>query len=284
MDVESFPDPVHSTGGLSLVSSRVNVIIFSLDRRVFSTVSVLAYSISLIRLLSVFPLRSNSVSSESSVMPCDASLSNVCERRKPSYLPRPVTSLTAAVDDTCVMCKSGKHPFYSCYKFKTLPPDRMISTLKSNLNCLRPSHFVKECTSMNRRHKYQQPHHTLLHWESRPEHCESTGTSKQTEPSSATADSVFSHVAQAGPKSREPLLLTCHVLILSVPLPRQEISWIPHPLPPLSLSVWPNICICLVSVDKLSSPALVALHTNLLVRQLYVSVSLPCHLQARVFH
>ena len=194
---------------------------------------------------------------------------------KRSVPPRPVTSLTAAVDDTCIMCKSGKHPLYSCYKFKTLPPDRMILTLKSNglcLNCLRPGHFVKECTSMNRCRKCQKPHHTLLHRESRPEHCESTGTSKQTEPPSVTADSVFSHVAQAGPKSRQPLLLTCRVCRSVAPM-----------LPPLSLSVWPNICICLVSVDKLSSPALVALHTNLLVRQLYVSLSLPCHLHGRVF-
>jgi len=70
---------------------------------------------------------------------------------KRSFLPHPITSLAATIDNTCIVCKAGKHPLYSCSKFKSLPPDRMLSTLKSNglcLNC-KPGHFVKECTSLN---------------------------------------------------------------------------------------------------------------------------------------
>jgi len=107
---------------------------------------------------------------------------------------------------------------YSCSKFKSLPPDRMMSTLKSNglcLNCLKPGHFVKECTSLNRCRKCQKPHHTLLHLEVRPERSEPTATVKQTVPPSAVADPVLSHIAQTGSRSRQPLLMTCRVLIMS---------------------------------------------------------------------
>ena len=82
---------------------------------------------------------------------------------------RHITSFAAnATDqpDACVLCKTDRHPLYLCQQFKTLPHDKMISTLKSNnicLNCLRPGHFLKQCKSLNRCRKCQKPHHTLLH-------------------------------------------------------------------------------------------------------------------------
>ena len=134
------------------------------------------------------------------------------------FTPRPVTKLMAAVDETCMVCKSGKHPLYGCHKFKSLPHHRMVSTLKSNglcLNCLKPGHFVRECTSTNRCRKCQRPHHTLLHLEVQPEHHESTEAAPvPTKPSSVT-NSVLSPVAQTGPKFHHPLLMTCRVFILS---------------------------------------------------------------------
>ncbi len=94
----------------------------------------------------------------------------------------------------------------------------MMSTLKSYglcLNCLKPGHFVKECTSTHRCRKCQKPHHTLLHLEVQPERRESTDTSPVAVPSSNDTDPVLSHVAQAGSKSRQLLLMTCRVLIMS---------------------------------------------------------------------
>jgi len=32
---------------------------------------------------------------------------------KHSFLPHPITSLAATVDDTYIVCKAGKHPLYS---------------------------------------------------------------------------------------------------------------------------------------------------------------------------
>ncbi len=59
-----------------------------------------------------------------------------CVPSRKGYLPRSVTSLTTTVDDQCIVCKAGKHPLYSCQKFKSLPHDQMISTLKSNYLCI----------------------------------------------------------------------------------------------------------------------------------------------------
>ena len=88
---------------------------------------------------------------------------------------QPVASHAASADSSsgiCILCKSDKHPLYTCTKFKALPHDKMVSTLKSNglcLNCLRSGHFVRDCTSVHRCKKCQKPHHTLLHIEAKEE-------------------------------------------------------------------------------------------------------------------
>ena len=137
---------------------------------------------------------------------------------KRSFVPRPVTSLTAAIDDSCIVCKAGKHPLYSCHKFKSLPHDRMMLILKSNglcLNCLKPGHFVKECTSTHRCRRCQKLHHTLLHVEAQPERRESADTPPVAPLPVSSANHAYSHVAHAGSKSRQFLLMTCRVLIMS---------------------------------------------------------------------
>ena len=70
--------------------------------------------------------------------------------------------------DMCVLCKSDKHPLFVCPKFKSLPHEQMLSTIKEHslcMNCLRPGHFVKHCKSLHHCRKCQKPHHTLLHVE-----------------------------------------------------------------------------------------------------------------------
>ena len=68
--------------------------------------------------------------------------------------------------DSCVLCKTDVHPLFACSKFKSLPRDRMVATVKANnlcLNCLRPGHHLKHCKSLHKCRECQRPHHTLLH-------------------------------------------------------------------------------------------------------------------------
>ena len=68
----------------------------------------------------------------------------------------------------CVVCKTEKHPLYSCTKFKSVPHNDKISILKANnlcVNCLSDSHFKKHCKSIHKCKVCQKPHHTLLHLE-----------------------------------------------------------------------------------------------------------------------
>ena len=86
-----------------------------------------------------------------------------------NYHTKPIASFTAnALDPSpnCLLCKTDKHPLYACVKFKSLPHEKRLSTLKDNhlcMNCLKPGHFVHECKSLHRCRKCQRPHHTLLH-------------------------------------------------------------------------------------------------------------------------
>ena len=94
----------------------------------------------------------------------------------------------------------------------------MILLLKSNglcLNCLKPGHYTKECTSAHRCRKFQKPHHTLLHVEARPEDHERPDTASMHSPRSDAVSSVHSHVAQTQAKPSQFLLMTCRVLVMS---------------------------------------------------------------------
>ena len=68
--------------------------------------------------------------------------------------------------DVCPVCKNPKHPLYTCAQFKALTHDQKMAVLKSHdfcINCLRPGHFVKQCSSTSRCRTCQKPHHTLMH-------------------------------------------------------------------------------------------------------------------------
>ena len=80
-----------------------------------------------------------------------------------------VVSYAASTESTpnkCVVCKSEKHPLYACSKFRDMPHDEKVSTLRANglcMNCLGPNHFVRQCKSVHKCKLCQRPHHTLLH-------------------------------------------------------------------------------------------------------------------------
>ena len=144
--------------------------------------------------------------SESSVLESTKKHRAEVQQHKHSFSSRPITSLTAVVDEYCVACKTSKHPLYGCPKFKALPHDRMMVPLKSNrvcLYCLKPGHFIKECTSTHRCRKCRRPHHTLLHVEVQSEQRATTDTAPVASLASSVVDPVQSHVAQISSKSRQ---------------------------------------------------------------------------------
>ena len=70
--------------------------------------------------------------------------------KKQHFSSKPIASFAAdasASSPNCVVCKTEKHPLYACPRFKSLPHDQKIVTLKSNgvcMNCLRSGHFVRQ--------------------------------------------------------------------------------------------------------------------------------------------
>ena len=152
-----------------------------------------------------------------------AQASETClpEKRHPKYKSlagnKPITSFTANVSDTttsCVVCKSEKHPLYVCTRFKGLTHDKMLSTVRSNnlcLNCLRPGHMSKNCTSIHRCRKCQKPHHTLLHNEAPQSNNVAHGQLGEQSHASVVAPVSSSNI-QAG-SSQKTLLMTCQLLV-----------------------------------------------------------------------
>ena len=131
--------------------------------------------------------------------------------------PRSAHSFAANAQEAtpdCFLCKTLKHPFYTCPQFKSLPHDKMLSTVRSSnvcLNCLKPGHFSKNCGSNNRCRECQKPHHTLLHIESKLATDNKDETPARVEPSSlAVAPMVSSH---AQPGTGSTLLMTCQLLV-----------------------------------------------------------------------
>ena len=69
-------------------------------------------------------------------------------------------SNAASVEDNCVACKTAKHPFYRCKVFYEFPQARKMTIVRDNglcLNCLRPGHFAKQCSSVQKCKKFQKP-------------------------------------------------------------------------------------------------------------------------------
>ena len=137
--------------------------------------------------------------------------------RKPLTHPKAVSSFVANCDPShtqCTLCKTEKHPLYSCPKFRSLSYERKMVTVKVNnicMNCLNKGHFVAECKSLHRCRKCQNPHHTLLHTDHREQrkdrpHQSITPTLNELEVSANTAATKLKPCS---------LLMTCQVLIMA---------------------------------------------------------------------
>ena len=118
--------------------------------------------------------------------------------RKPLTHPKPVSSFVANCDPShtqCPLCKTEKHPLYSCPKFRLLSHERKMVTVKVNniwMNCPNKVHFVAKCKCHHRSRKCQNPHHTLLHIDHREQrkdrpHQSVTSTLNELEVSANTA-------------------------------------------------------------------------------------------------
>ena len=141
-------------------------------------------------------------------------------RKPPRLIPSHIGHVSEVNATVCVVCKTEKHPLYTCPKFKNLPHDKMLLTIRSNnlcLNCFRTGHMARNCTSIHRCKRCQKTHHTLLHTDAKPPDAkppDSQLTTKDppTIEQSLTASVVSTNVGQVGSGSHT-LLMTCQVLI-----------------------------------------------------------------------
>ena len=163
--------------------------------------------------------------------------------------PHSAASFTANVDDSCAVCKSGKHPLYACQKFKALPHEQIMSIQKDDglcMNCFKAGHFVRRCTSTQRCRRCQKPHHTLLHLEVKPEHREQGAAfplPTSTQNPNDHPITVLSHVAPIHSPSCQVLLMTCCVLVTTpmATLHKRELYLTLLPRPHLYRSAWQHL-------------------------------------------
>ena len=100
-----------------------------------------------LKLLEFITLRAQA--SEASISEHKRAPHNEDHSKKVTVNGKPIAAFTASAENSaanlCVMCKTEKHPLYVCGKFKALPHEKMVSTLKAHnlcLNCLKLGYFV----------------------------------------------------------------------------------------------------------------------------------------------
>ena len=111
------------------------------------------------------------------------------------------------VDNSCVVCKTEKHPLYISTKFKAVSPEDKMRVVKVNhlcTNCLSSRHF---CKCVHNCKVCQKSHHTLLHSE-----VQNKASPRSQDRATAQADTPVGSHAATRLKS-DVLLMTCHVLI-----------------------------------------------------------------------
>lgn len=146
-----------------------------------------------------------------------ASENSIPEKKTSSHEMRknfkPVTAFpvnaTPTTAESCVLCKTSSHPLFSCGKFKSLPHDKKIATVKANnlcINCLRSGHFLRQCKSLHRCRECQKPHHSLLHVDMKND-------VTTVVPPQSSSTPVQSHTATGLKPSS--LLMTCQILVTS---------------------------------------------------------------------
>ena len=127
---------------------------------------------------------------------------------------KPLTSFMANASDSsacCPLCKTEKRCLSFCPKFRSLPHDQKMSTVKSNnicMNCLRRGHFSNNCRSSYRCRKCQRSHHTLLHID------QVAGTPASAAPATPSPRSTpgMNHSTNTSHAASGSLLMTCRVL------------------------------------------------------------------------
>ena len=123
-----------------------------------------------------------------------------------------VTSFAANSDSAnsnCVVCKTEKHPLYTCTRFKSLPHVDKMSVLNDHrlcVNCLASGHFKRQCKSMHKCKVCQKLHHTLLHIDA-----QGGSVPKPSDQRESQDDTVVSSCTALKLKSNA-LLMTCRVL------------------------------------------------------------------------
>ena len=91
-------------------------------------------------------------------------------------------SYTASVKEYCLACKKARHPLYGCKVFYDLPHAQKMNIVRNNglcLNCLRPGHFINQCSSTQKCKRCQKPHHSLLHIDTRDKEAKVSVTESQ---------------------------------------------------------------------------------------------------------
>ena len=99
---------------------------------------------------------------ENTIHECEqrCSTTNPAER----IFPKPL--YTISVDETCIACKSAKHPLYRCRMFKGFSHGKKLQLGRENgicLNFLKPGHFGSRCPSTQKCKKCLKPHLPWFH-------------------------------------------------------------------------------------------------------------------------
>ncbi len=114
----------------------------------------------------------------------------------------------------CTICKTEKHPLYSCPKFRSLSHERKITAVKVNnicMNCLSKGHYVAQCKSLHRCRTCQNSHHTLLHKDQREPHLHQPLHA----PPNSNESEVSANAAATTKLKHSSLLMTCQALIIA---------------------------------------------------------------------
>ena len=136
--------------------------------------------------------------------------------KRPSTHPKLVSSFAANHEPSsnlCPLCKTERHHLYSCSKFRSLPHETKLATVKVNnlcMNCLSKGHFLAECKSPHRCKKCHNPHHTLLHIDQRDQRKD-----QPSQPTPSDQDQEVSANATTAKRKSCSLLMTCQVLIIA---------------------------------------------------------------------
>ena len=137
--------------------------------------------------------------------------------KRPFHPPKSVTAFATNHESggTCTICKTERHPLYSCPKFRSLTHDKRTSAVKASnscMNCLGKGHRLPQCKSLYRCKRCQGPHHTFLYLDPADQrHSQTTSSNSHHSPSEMEEISV--NTARLRTK-KYSLLMTCEVQVM----------------------------------------------------------------------